>query len=218
MLGLTDHRNVTVMRLAIVHSQVSLPVVRNFIKKVEESALGVQVIKGVKPDQQLVKVVNDQLIELMGGEKQELVEPKKGPQVSLQSMFNCQVCMVRWVMTYVSSMWLLYLPQTWFPMRYLPVSAQPYHAIHCNHTTFRSWWNDVKASICRCSCLFQSVTMCHVSLKPLLSLNSWQMAIILSAAVKILYHSCLPDSSAPSLIKKHCKCQALTQLSTYAAA
>lgn len=61
---------------------MSLPVVRSFIKKVEEAALGVQVIKGIKPDQQLVKVVNDQLIELMGGEKQELVEPKKGPQVN----------------------------------------------------------------------------------------------------------------------------------------
>ena len=58
---------------------------RTFIKKVEESALGVQVIKGIKPDQQLVKVVNDQLIDLMGGQKQELVEPKKGPQASLQS-------------------------------------------------------------------------------------------------------------------------------------
>lgn len=65
--------------------QVSLPVVRTFIKKVEESALGVQVIKGIKPDQQLVKVVNDQLIELMGGEKQGLVEPKKGPQASMQN-------------------------------------------------------------------------------------------------------------------------------------
>ena len=61
--------------------QVSLPVVRKFIKQVEEEALGIKVIKGVKPDQQLVKVVNDQLIELMGGKEQGLEVPKRGPQV-----------------------------------------------------------------------------------------------------------------------------------------
>ena len=67
--------------------QVSLPVVRKFVKQVEENALGVKVVKGIKPDQQLVKVVNDQLIELMGGEQQDLVKPAKGPQVSsLQAM------------------------------------------------------------------------------------------------------------------------------------
>ena len=54
---------------------------RKFVKQVEETALGVQVTKGVRPDQQLVKVVNDQLIELMGGKQQGLVEPAKGPQV-----------------------------------------------------------------------------------------------------------------------------------------
>lgn len=69
--------------------QVSLPVVRNFVKRVEESALGVQVLKGVKPDQQLVKVVNDELIELMGGQKQELVVPRKGPQVRKQCAAFC---------------------------------------------------------------------------------------------------------------------------------
>ena len=56
----------------------------------EESALGVQVLKGVKPDQQLVKVVNDELIELMGGQKQELVAPPRGPQVRKhRAAFHC---------------------------------------------------------------------------------------------------------------------------------
>ena len=61
---------------------MSLPVVRKFVKQVEETALGVKVVKGIKPDQQLVKVVNDQLIELMGGKQEDLVKPAKGPQVS----------------------------------------------------------------------------------------------------------------------------------------
>lgn len=61
--------------------QVSLPIVRQFVKAVEEKALGVQVIKGVKPEQMLVRVVNDELVELMGGKKEDLVDPDSGPQV-----------------------------------------------------------------------------------------------------------------------------------------
>ena len=52
------------------------------MKKVEESALGIKVVKGVKPDQQLVKVVNDELVALMGGKQEDLVDPKDGPQVT----------------------------------------------------------------------------------------------------------------------------------------
>lgn len=62
-------------------AQVSLPIVRQFVKGVEEKALGVKVLKGVRPDQQLVKVVNDQLIQLMGGQQEDLNDPKDGPQV-----------------------------------------------------------------------------------------------------------------------------------------
>ena len=50
--------------------------------KVEEKALGIKVVKGVKPDQQLVKVVNDELVELMGGKAEGHVETRPGtPQV-----------------------------------------------------------------------------------------------------------------------------------------
>ena len=71
------------MGLKIEHDcvQVSLPIVRQFVKSVEEKALGVKVLKGVRPDQQLVKVVNDQLVELMGGQQEDLNDPKDGPQV-----------------------------------------------------------------------------------------------------------------------------------------
>ena len=55
---------------------------RRFVARVEEKALGIKVLKGVKPDQQLVKVVNDQLVELMGGKAEGLVETRPGtPQV-----------------------------------------------------------------------------------------------------------------------------------------
>ena len=64
-------------------SQVSLPVVRQFVSRVEAAALGVGVTRGVTPDQQLVKVVYDQLKELMGGEKTDLAVPESGPQIIL---------------------------------------------------------------------------------------------------------------------------------------
>lgn len=66
-----------------IRTQVSLPVVRQFVSNVEAKALGTKVIKGVRPDQQLVKVVNDQLVELMGGQQEDLNDPKDGPQVLL---------------------------------------------------------------------------------------------------------------------------------------
>ena len=65
--------------------QVSLPVVRRFVARVEEQALGIKVLKGVKPDQQLVKVVNDELVALMGGTAAGLVETGPGkPRVTGQ--------------------------------------------------------------------------------------------------------------------------------------
>ena len=54
---------------------------RQFVAEVEREALGVAVLRGVRPDQQLVKVVNDQLVRLMGGQAEDLVDPKEGPQV-----------------------------------------------------------------------------------------------------------------------------------------
>ena len=68
-----------------LYLQVSLPTVRKFVKSLEEKALGTKVVKGARPDQQLVKVVNDELIALMGGKQAELNVPNDGPQAgSLQ--------------------------------------------------------------------------------------------------------------------------------------
>jgi signal recognition particle subunit SRP54 len=55
------------VRRALLEADVSLPVVRRFIKRCEEKAVGQKVTKGVEPGQMLVKVVADELCELMGG-------------------------------------------------------------------------------------------------------------------------------------------------------
>ena len=75
--------------------QVSLPVVRGFVKRVEEKALGVKVIKGIQPSQQLVKVVNDELISLMGSKQEDLVDPSRGPQVSCSPFFSADAAQLR---------------------------------------------------------------------------------------------------------------------------
>ena len=56
------------VRLALLDADVALPVVRDFIAKVRERALGAEVLSSVTPGQQVVKIVNDVMIEALGGE------------------------------------------------------------------------------------------------------------------------------------------------------
>lgn len=56
------------VRIALLEADVALPVVRRFIDDVTEKAVGTAVLKSVTPGQQVVKVVNDALIEMLGGE------------------------------------------------------------------------------------------------------------------------------------------------------
>ncbi|KVH94543.1 AAA+ ATPase domain-containing protein [Cynara cardunculus var. scolymus] len=71
------------IRRALLEADVSLPVVRRFVQDVSEQAVGVGVIRGVRPDQQLVKIVSEELVKLMGGEVSELTFAKSGPTVIL---------------------------------------------------------------------------------------------------------------------------------------
>ncbi|KAJ6820637.1 signal recognition particle 54 kDa protein, chloroplastic-like [Iris pallida] len=84
------------IRRALLEADVSLPVVRRFVQAVSEQAVGVGLIRGVRPDQQLVKIVNDELVKLMGGEVSDLVFAKSGPTVillaGLQGVGKTTVC------------------------------------------------------------------------------------------------------------------------------
>ena len=55
------------VRLALLDADVALPVVREFITKVRDRAIGVEVLQSVSPGQQVVKIVNDEMIEQLGG-------------------------------------------------------------------------------------------------------------------------------------------------------
>ncbi|MBY8338193.1 signal recognition particle protein [Alteriqipengyuania sp. NZ-12B] len=55
------------VRIALLEADVALPVARDFIAKVTEKAVGESVLKSVTPGQQVVKIVNDELVAMLGG-------------------------------------------------------------------------------------------------------------------------------------------------------
>jgi signal recognition particle subunit SRP54 len=57
------------VRIALLEADVALPVARDFINAVTEKAVGQQVLRSVTPGQQVVKIVNDELIAMLGGEE-----------------------------------------------------------------------------------------------------------------------------------------------------
>ncbi|TIX50299.1 signal recognition particle protein [Alteraurantiacibacter aquimixticola] len=62
------------VRVALLEADVALPVARDFINRVTEKAVGSQVLKSVKPGQQVVKIVNDELVAMLGGEDENAGE------------------------------------------------------------------------------------------------------------------------------------------------
>ena len=60
------------IRIALLEADVALPVVKDFIVGIKEKATGEAIIKGVNPGQQVIKIVHDALVEMLGSESQEL--------------------------------------------------------------------------------------------------------------------------------------------------
>ena len=55
------------VRIALLEADVNFKVVRQFIESVKEKALGADVLKGLNPAQQVIKIVHDELVEVLGG-------------------------------------------------------------------------------------------------------------------------------------------------------
>ncbi|WP_207480126.1 signal recognition particle protein [Arenibaculum pallidiluteum] len=58
------------VRVALLEADVALPVVKKFVTDVRERAVGQEVLRSVTPGQQVVKIVHDRLVEMLGGESQ----------------------------------------------------------------------------------------------------------------------------------------------------
>lgn len=65
------------VRLALLEADVNFKVVKDFVKKISDRAVGVDVMKSLTPAQQIVKIVNEELISLLGGESAELAQGSK---------------------------------------------------------------------------------------------------------------------------------------------
>lgn len=73
------------IRLALLEADVSLPVVKEFIERVREKALGQEVATSLNPDQALVKIVNDELVHILGDTRAELNFKTQPPAVFLMA-------------------------------------------------------------------------------------------------------------------------------------
>ncbi|OLO40866.1 signal recognition particle protein [Alkalihalophilus pseudofirmus] len=69
------------VRLALLEADVNFKVVKEFIARVKERAVGQEVLKSLTPGQQVIKVVNEELTSLMGGEQSKIAVANKPPTI-----------------------------------------------------------------------------------------------------------------------------------------
>ncbi|GAA2116089.1 signal recognition particle protein [Nocardioides bigeumensis] len=71
------------IRIALLEADVALPVVKEFVAAVKDRARGEEVSGALNPAQQIVKIVNEELVTILGGETRRLRYAKSGPTVIL---------------------------------------------------------------------------------------------------------------------------------------
>jgi len=69
------------IRLALLEADVALPVVKEFVAAVKERARGAEVSQALNPAQQIIKIVNEELVGILGGETRLLRYAKTAPTV-----------------------------------------------------------------------------------------------------------------------------------------
>ena len=71
------------VRMALLEADVNFLVVKDFVKKVTERAVGQDIMQSLTPGQQVIKIVNEELIALLGGEHTKLAVSDRPPTVIL---------------------------------------------------------------------------------------------------------------------------------------
>jgi signal recognition particle subunit SRP54 len=69
------------VRLALLEADVNFKVVKEFVKKVSERSVGQEVMKSLTPGQQVIKVVKEELTELMGGDQSKIAVANRPPTI-----------------------------------------------------------------------------------------------------------------------------------------
>ncbi len=73
------------VKLALLEADVNFRVVKDFVKQVSERASGAEVMESLTPAQQVIKIVNEELVSLMGGTEQKLEISSKPPTVIMMA-------------------------------------------------------------------------------------------------------------------------------------
>lgn len=73
------------VRMSLLEADVNYKVVKDFTNKILEKSVGTDVLKGINPGQQFIKVVNDELVELLGGTNSRLTKGVRNPTVLMLS-------------------------------------------------------------------------------------------------------------------------------------
>lgn len=71
------------VKMALLEADVNFKVVKDFVSRIEERAIGHEVMESLSPGQQVIKIVNDELTQLMGGVQSKLTLSSKPPTVIL---------------------------------------------------------------------------------------------------------------------------------------
>ncbi|GGL90372.1 signal recognition particle protein [Nakamurella endophytica] len=69
------------IRIALLEADVALPVVRTFVAAIKQRATGADISQALNPAQQVIKIVNEELVAILGGETRRLTFAKTGPTV-----------------------------------------------------------------------------------------------------------------------------------------
>ncbi len=77
------------VKLALLEADVNFKVVKNFIKAVQEQAVGADVMNGLNPGQMVIKIVNDEMVKMMGSETTELAL-KPGSEITVIMLAGLQ--------------------------------------------------------------------------------------------------------------------------------
>jgi signal recognition particle subunit SRP54 len=73
------------VRLALLEADVNFKIVKDFVAKLREKAIGEEVLSSLSPDQQVISIVRDELVELLGGSAKRLEYSSKPPTVILMA-------------------------------------------------------------------------------------------------------------------------------------
>ena len=73
------------VRIALLEADVNISVVKEFVSKVSERAVGQEILKNLNPSQQVIKIVNEELIALMGSANNKLITASNPPTVIMMA-------------------------------------------------------------------------------------------------------------------------------------